>query len=185
MSGPVLVGISGGVGSSRRTTALVGRVLAAARELDGDLELHLIDLQEQRLPLCDGTPPDRLKGPSREVAERLLGAAGFVIGTPVYRASFSAVLKNLLDMAPADALADRPATIAVTGGSRDHFLVGDYALRPVLAAMGADTQATAIYADPSAAEGELAGRLEQTIAAAAAELVGAIRARKTRSPDGA
>ena len=159
----------------RRTGALVARILAAAGDLDGDLTLELIDLREERLPLCDGTPPDELGAKAREVCERLRAADGFVIGTPVYRASFSAVLKNLLDLAPADALAGRPAAIAVSGGSRDHFLVGDYALRPVLSAMGAHTLPTAIYADPDAADGAAAERLERAIAAAAAELVAAVQ----------
>ncbi|MEU7085991.1 NADPH-dependent FMN reductase [Streptomyces achromogenes] len=64
-------------------------------------------------------------------------ADGVVVGTPVYKASFSGVLKALLDLLPQYALTGKTVLPLATGGSTAHVLAIDYALRPVLNSMGA------------------------------------------------
>ncbi len=56
-----------------------------------------------------------------------------VIGTPVYKAAYSGLLKSLLDLLPQYALAGKTVLPLATGGSTAHVLAIDYALRPVLA----------------------------------------------------
>lgn len=63
-------------------------------------------------------------------------AHGVVIATPVYKASFSGLLKTLLDLLPQRALADKVVLPLATGGTLAHLLILDYALRPVLASLG-------------------------------------------------
>ncbi|MFJ2021996.1 NAD(P)H-dependent oxidoreductase [Streptomyces nodosus] len=63
-------------------------------------------------------------------------ADGVVIGTPVYKAAYSGLLKSLLDLLPQYALAGRTVLPLATGGTTAHVLAIDYALRPVLASMG-------------------------------------------------
>ncbi|MFF7311757.1 NADPH-dependent FMN reductase [Streptomyces sp. NPDC008137] len=64
-------------------------------------------------------------------------ADGIVIGTPVYKAAYSGLLKSLLDLLPQYALAGKTVLPLATGGSVAHVLAIDYALRPVLSSMGA------------------------------------------------
>ncbi|MFD4754209.1 NADPH-dependent FMN reductase [Streptomyces sp. NPDC058426] len=64
-------------------------------------------------------------------------ADGVVIGTPVYKAAYSGLLKTLLDVLPQYALAGKTVLPLATGGSTAHVLALDYALRPVLTSMGA------------------------------------------------
>ncbi|AIR96640.1 NADPH-dependent FMN reductase [Streptomyces glaucescens] len=64
-------------------------------------------------------------------------ADGIVIGTPVYKAAYSGLLKSLLDLLPQYALAGKTVLPLATGGSTAHVLAIDYALRPVLSSMGA------------------------------------------------
>lgn len=64
-------------------------------------------------------------------------ADGVVIGTPVYKAAYSGLLKSLLDLLPQYALADKTVLPLATGGTTAHVLAIDYALRPVLSSMGA------------------------------------------------
>ncbi|MER7489999.1 NADPH-dependent FMN reductase [Streptomyces sp. NPDC126497] len=64
-------------------------------------------------------------------------ADGVVVGTPVYKASYSGVLKALLDLLPQYALAGKTVLPLATGGTTAHVLAIDYALRPVLNSMGA------------------------------------------------
>ncbi|MFJ3778918.1 NADPH-dependent FMN reductase [Streptomyces sp. NPDC090075] len=72
-----------------------------------------------------------------EATELFARADGVVVGTPVYKASYSGVLKALLDLLPQYALANKTILPLATGGSAAHVLVIDYALRPVLSSMGA------------------------------------------------
>src|SRR3954466_523974 len=64
-------------------------------------------------------------------------ADGVVIGTPVYKAAYSGLLKSLLDLLPQYALTGKTVLPLATGGSTAHVLAIDYALRPVLSSMGA------------------------------------------------
>ncbi|WP_369218446.1 NADPH-dependent FMN reductase [Streptomyces flavofungini] len=64
-------------------------------------------------------------------------ADGVVIGTPVYKAAYSGVLKSLLDLLPQYGLHGKTVLPLATGGSTAHVLAIDYALRPVLSSMGA------------------------------------------------
>ncbi|KQW51976.1 MULTISPECIES: NADPH-dependent FMN reductase [unclassified Roseateles] len=60
-----------------------------------------------------------------------------VVGTPIYKAAYSGLLKVFLDLLPPDALRDKLVLPLATGGSPAHFLALDYALKPVLSALGA------------------------------------------------
>ncbi|WP_409472471.1 NADPH-dependent FMN reductase [Streptomyces sp. HC307] len=64
-------------------------------------------------------------------------AEGVVIGTPVYKAAYSGLLKSLLDLLPQYAFAGKTVLPLATGGTTAHVLAIDYALRPVLSSMGA------------------------------------------------
>lgn len=64
-------------------------------------------------------------------------ADGIVIGTPVYKAAYSGLLKSLLDLLPQFVLTGKTVLPLATGGTTAHVLAIDYALRPVLASMGA------------------------------------------------
>ena len=68
-----------------------------------------------------------------------------LIAAPVYRASFPGVLKNLLDIAPVEALQNKPVGIVAMGGSPHHYLAVDSQLRAVLAWFGALVAPTGVY----------------------------------------
>ncbi|MEU4094783.1 NADPH-dependent FMN reductase [Streptomyces sp. NPDC026673] len=60
---------------------------------------------------------------------------GVVIGTPIYKAAYSGLLKALLDLLPQYALTGKTVLPLATGGTTAHVLAIDYALRPVLSSM--------------------------------------------------
>ncbi len=72
-----------------------------------------------------------------EATELFARADGVVIGTPVYKAAYSGLLKSLLDLLPQYGLVGKTVLPLATGGSTAHVLAIDYALRPVLSSMGA------------------------------------------------
>lgn len=67
--------------------------------------------------------------------EAVARADGLLIGTPVYKASFSGALKTLLDLLPERSLHGKVVLPLATGGSIAHMLAVDYALKPVLSAL--------------------------------------------------
>jgi FMN reductase len=64
-------------------------------------------------------------------------ADGLIIATPIFKASYSGLLKVFLDLLPQFALAGKAILPIATGGSAGHLLALDYGLRPVLQSMGA------------------------------------------------
>ena len=65
--------------------------------------------------------------------------------TPVYKASYTGVLKTFLDLLPQFGLAGKVVLPLVTGGSLAHVLVIDYAFRPVLISLGAQHVVTGLF----------------------------------------
>lgn len=73
-------------------------------------------------------------------------ADGIVIASPVYKASYSGILKAYLDLLPQKAFADKVVLPLFIGGSIAHLLAIDYGLKPVLAALGARFVQAGVYA---------------------------------------
>jgi FMN reductase len=86
-------------------------------------------------------------------------ADALVIATPVYKASYSGVLKAFLDLLPQAGLAGKLVLPLATGGSQSHMLMLDYALRPVLASLSARLVLPSIYATSDQLEWTEAGGL--------------------------
>jgi len=81
-----------------------------------------------------------------EVTKRLVASArGLIVATPVYKAAYTGSLKALLDILPPQAFRNKTVLPIATGGSLAHLLVLDYALKPVLAALGASDIQQGVY----------------------------------------
>ncbi|MEV5319378.1 NADPH-dependent FMN reductase [Streptomyces sp. NPDC052687] len=128
-----VLSVSGSPSATSRTARLL-------RHLDD----RLVAQGHQVVPLDVRTlPPEallhaHLGHPAIAEATALFAQAdGVVIGTPVYKAAYSGLLKSLLDLLPQYALAGKTVLPLATGGTTAHVLAIDYALRPVLASLGA------------------------------------------------
>lgn len=111
----------------------------------GAVELRLIDLADVRITPADGTPPEQLDDDTAAVLAAIDGADAVVLATPVYRGSFTGVLKNLLDHVPVAALQDTPVGIVAMGATPHHFLGAESHLRDVLAFFGALVAPVPVY----------------------------------------
>jgi len=67
--------------------------------------------------------------------ERVAGAKGVVVATPIYKAAYSGLLKTFLDVLPQFGLREKVVLPLATGGTVAHVLALDYALRPVLSSL--------------------------------------------------
>lgn len=126
---------------SRSTRLLhhVGELLAQRGHRHS--RLHVLDLPAQALLQADFNNND-----IRLAKAQLEKADAVIISTPVYKAAYSGVLKAFLDLLPQDGLAGKLVLPLATGGSQSHMLALDYALRPVLSALGARHVLPSIYA---------------------------------------
>jgi len=129
----LIVTITGSASASSRTgklTAAVGATLAA----DG-FEVRAIDVRA--LPAEDLLHA-RFEAPAiRDALAVVERAVGVVVSTPIYKASYSGILKAFLDLLPQFGLAGKVVLPLATGGTLAHVLAIDYALRPVLMSLGA------------------------------------------------
>jgi FMN reductase len=170
------VGVAGSPSPASRSRALLDAALAAL-ERRGAVTTR-VDL--------DRLPADALLGRRSDpgVGAALAAVAGarvLVVSTPIYRATYSGLLKVFWDLFPPDALEGKVAIPLATGGSSAHLLAVDHGLRPLLASLGAVTIATGVYGtDAQFTDGRPAEPLLERVDRAAAEalsLVGAAAAR--------
>ncbi|HYU28305.1 MAG TPA: NAD(P)H-dependent oxidoreductase [Gemmatimonadales bacterium] len=140
MSVPV-IGISGSPNAASRSRALLALALAAL-DKQGAGPSRLIDLSQLPAEALLGRRPDAAV---TDAIQGVLDAAILVVSTPIYRATYSGLLKVFFDLLSQDALARKVAIPIATGGGSAHLLAVDYGLRPLLASVGALVVATGVY----------------------------------------
>jgi FMN reductase len=142
-----VVGISGSPKRSSRTTVVV-RAVVEAIEAGAASNARLIELVDAAPLLFRALTRDSLDAnPQAHSLIRAVEAADvLVVGTPVYRASYSGALKHLFDLVHHEALAGKLVVLAATGGSLLHGLVNEQQLRPLFGFFNALTVPTTIYA---------------------------------------
>jgi FMN reductase len=126
---------------ARAAAALAGEI----RKLRAASSVSMVDLSATLLDACDGRAAERYGPATREAVGTVRSASAIVLCSPVYRASFPGVLKNLLDLLPVEALRDKPVAIVAMGASDHHYLGVDGHLRSVLAWFGAIALPTSVY----------------------------------------
>lgn len=128
-----LLGISGSLTAGGSTRTVVDAALAAAQAHVPDITTDVIDLREVTISFCDGRPPQDYPDDTPQVLERIGAADAYVIGTPIYRGSYTGALKNLLDHIPVEAFMGKVAGLIGNAYTDHHYLSIDQELKPVLA----------------------------------------------------
>lgn len=128
-----IISLNGSPSPDSRTGALIARV---AEQLV--VQGHRVETIAIRDLPADDLISARSTAPGLAAALASLERAdGVVIGTPIYKAAYTGVLKTFLDLLPQFALAHKTVLPLATGGTPAHILALDYGLRPVLSALGA------------------------------------------------
>jgi FMN reductase len=157
-----LVAVNGSPSDTSKTHALT---VAAARLGQGSV-IDVSSLDANALVL-------RGEHPSvRDALAAISAATTLVLITPVYRATYSGLLKLVLDQLPPECLHNTAVVLAANGNSPAHFLSLDTGLRAVVASLGGWTVPTVVYAtgadfgEDNEPNPELLGRLRAALAEA-------------------
>lgn len=129
-----LVVVSGNPRPGSRTLAAaeaVARRLAPALGLSDRAPGDVVDLALLAPEVLPGSPA------VTAARQRVAGAHVVVVATPVYKASYTGLLKAFLDGYGPDALAGVVAVPVVVSASPAHAPAGEVHLRPVLVELGA------------------------------------------------
>src|SRR3954453_15192375 len=140
-----VVGIAGNLKRPSRTRALVGAVappLARRR----NVALAIYDLLDAGPGLGAAYARADLTPEAARVVEAIETADALVVGTPVYKGSYTGLFKHLFDLVDPGALTNKPVVLTATGGGPRHALVVEHQLRPLFGFFTALTVPTAIYA---------------------------------------
>ncbi|GAA1131832.1 FMN reductase [Microbacterium natoriense] len=140
-----VVAVSGSLHEPSKTTALI-RAIGAAIAERADIEFELIELTDIGPDLAGALRRDQL--PAR-VEDKLLAvekADLLIVGSPVYRASFTGLFKHLFDFVGQYELVGKPVLLAATGGGERHALIIEHQLRPLFAFFQALTLPLGVYA---------------------------------------
>ena len=148
MSPSRVVGVSGNLKRPSRTRALVEAVttaLAHRREID----LSVYDLLDAGPGLGAAYARGDLTPEAARVVEAIETADALIVGTPVYKGSYTGLFKHLFDLVDPGALTNKPVVLTATGGGPRHALMVEHQLRPLFGFFTALTVPTAVYAsDP-------------------------------------
>jgi FMN reductase len=128
-----IVGISGSPSPRSRSGWLLQ--LAQTR-LEGAARRNDV-IRVRELPAAALLHADCKAEPIVDAIGRIGDADLLIVATPIYKAAYSGLLKLFLDLLPSDALRGKSVLPLATGGSLGHLLALDYALKPVLSALGA------------------------------------------------
>ncbi len=140
-----IVGFAGSQSRPSKTRALVDLATsrAAARFCATASTYDLTDLQPQ---LGAAGALDDLDGLPRAIVAAILSADAIVVGSPVYKGSYTGLFKHLFDLIDPAALTDKPVLLTATGGGQKHALVIEHQMRPLFGFFEAITLPTGVYA---------------------------------------
>jgi len=130
-----VVAVTGNPRAGSRTAALARHV---AMEIAG----RVAGLDRARLVEIDLAAAP---APGEDRVAALRGATIAVIASPTYKATYTGLLKTLLDAVPHDGLAGVIAIPLMVAGDRVHALAVELHLRPVLVELGAITPTRGLF----------------------------------------
>lgn len=140
-----ILGINGSVKQPSRTAALLAALLARITQRTAVVP-ETIDLVQVAPVLFRALRADQLDDEGRAIIEAVESADVLVVGSPVYRASYTGALKHLFDLVDFRALQGKRVILAATGGTPLHGLMLEHQFRPLFGFFGAVTVPTAVYA---------------------------------------
>ena len=97
---PSLLGIHGSVTYPGRLHQALGLALESVAERWPSVTTDLLHLGDHQISFADGRPLADFNGDTEAVVRRVMAADMYLLATPIFRASYTGALKNLLEPDP-------------------------------------------------------------------------------------
>ncbi len=140
-----IVAISGGLNAPSKTEALLQTLIERLAKAI-PIQVHFIKFSEIAPLLGGAIYRNQLPQQVQDDLAAVENADALIVGTPVYRASFTGLFKHFFDFVEQNALIDVPVLLAASGGSERHALVLEHQLRPLFSFFQAQTLPIGVYA---------------------------------------
>ncbi|ENV48525.1 FMN reductase [Acinetobacter brisouii CIP 110357] len=140
-----IVAVSGGLNNPSKTEALVQEIIHELGQAT-PINVHFIKFSEIGSLLGGAIYRHQLPQRVQDDLAAVEAADALIVGTPVYRASFTGLFKHFFDFVEQTALVDVPVLLAASGGSDRHALVLEHQLRPLFSFFQAQTLPIGVYA---------------------------------------
>ena len=134
--------------SSPSKSSVLVREIAAEfeRQWPEPCDIEVIDLAECGREFTGALSRDELSAEAEAKLAAIESADVLVVGSPVYRASFTGLFKHVFDFVGQYALVDKPVLLSASGGSDRHALILEHQFRPLFAFFQALTLPLGVYA---------------------------------------
>ena len=140
-----VVAVSGSVSSPSKTEVLIQTIIDRFKETQ-EIDVHFIKLSHIGRDLSGALFRSELPERIENDLVAIENADLLIVGTPVYRASFTGLFKHLFDFVDQNSLIDVPILLSASGGSHRHALVLEHQLRPLFSFFQAYTLPIGVYA---------------------------------------
>lgn len=163
------IGFAGSTSAPSKTRALVEHATELAARHHGG-RAAVFDINDLGAQLGSARHFADLTGAAGQRAEAFLSADAVVVGSPIYKGSYTGLFKHFLDLLDPLALKNKPVLLLASGGGDRHALVIEHQLRPVFGFFEAATLPTGVYAserdfaDGKPASPALLARIEAAVA---------------------
>lgn len=141
-----VVVVSGSLRAPSRTHGLLQALVERLPAVLPKLEVHWVRIAELSASLAGSLERDSASADLQPHLQAIEQADLLLVGSPVYRASYTGLFKHLFDLVDHQSLKGVPVVLAATGGSERHALMIDHQLRPLFAFFQAHTLPYGLYA---------------------------------------
>lgn len=145
-----VVVVSGSLRAPSRTHGLLEALVRRLQARLPDLRVQWVRIAELSGALSGSLERDSASADLQPHLHAIEQADLLLVGSPVYRASYTGLFKHLFDLVDHQALKGVPVVLAATGGSERHALMIDHQLRPLFAFFQAHTLPYGLYASVEA-----------------------------------
>jgi FMN reductase len=127
-----LLAVCGSPRSHSKTLLALETAVQHARAVVPRVSAEVLALGDRDVAMCDGRDPALYDGDTGKVIDEVVVADALLVGTPMYRGTYTGLLKNLFDVLPNHALRGKPVGLVATGGTDHHYLAIEHGLKPVV-----------------------------------------------------
>lgn len=140
----LIVTINGSPREGSRTGVLLQATAESVRRKVDQASLEVINLAVDWPEIFSGLTRQTITKRGEELVRLGEEADLVIVGSPVYRGTYTGLLKHYFDLVDRDAMNGKKAIIAATG-SPLHGLMVDHQLRPLMAFFDLQTAGTGLY----------------------------------------